>query len=246
MNSGEGAVVVIPTYQEVTNLPDLLERVCASLPQARILVVDDVSGDGTPELIRRHPLADQRLFIVERTIERGFASALRNGYRWALDQRARTVIQMDADFSHDPADLPRLLEQIECGVGLVIGSRYCSGGEIRNWSKWREFLSRCAGSYVRFWTGLPLHDPTAGFRAFRADVLSEILNYPFLCDGYAFQVETAHAAWKLGATIGEIPVIFTERREGQSKLSMAIVRESIFRIPGLRWRNRMTRPPGPC
>jgi dolichol-phosphate mannosyltransferase len=243
MITGEGAVVVIPTYQEATNLPDLLERVCAALPEARIVVVDDVSGDGTPELIRRHPLADRRLFIIERTGERGFASALRDGYRWALDQGAHTVIQMDADFSHDPADLPRLLEQIECGAGLVIGSRYCPGGEIHNWSKWREFLSRCAGSYVRFWTGLPLHDPTAGFRAFRADVLSEILKHPFLCDGYAFQVEIAHAAWKLDATISEIPVLFTERREGQSKLSMAIVRESILRIPGLRRRNGIMRPP---
>jgi glycosyltransferase involved in cell wall biosynthesis len=237
MNTGEGAVVVIPTYQEAANLPDLLDRVCSSLSQARIVVVDDVSGDGTPELIRRHPLAGRRLFVIERTGRRGFASALQEGYRWALDRGASVVIQMDADSSHDPADLPRLLEGIEHGAGLVIGSRYCPGGEIRNWSKWREFFSRCAGHYVRFWTGLPLRDPTAGFRAFRADLLTELLKRSYDCDGYAFQVETAHAAWKRGERISEIPVVFTERREGQSKLSMAIIRESILRIPLLSWKN---------
>lgn len=237
MTRGEGAVVVIPTFQEAANLPDLLDRITASLPGARIVVVDDASGDGTPEILLRHPLAGRHLFLIERRGERGFARALRDGHRWALDHGARVVIQMDADFSHDPADLPRLLEQVERGADLVIGSRYCPGGKIRNWSKWREFLSRRAGSYVRFWTGLPLHDPTAGFRAFRADILTEILKQPTHCDGYAFQVETAHAVWKLGGIIREIPVLFTERREGYSKLSMAIVRESILRIPQLRLRN---------
>lgn len=234
MNTGEGAVVVIPTYQEAANLPDLLDRVLSCLPQAEIIVVDDASGDGTPELIRGHALAERRLFLIERTGQRGFANALQDGYRWALGRGASVVVQMDADYSHDPADLPRLLDEIHHGAGLVIGSRYCPGGEIRNWSKWREFLSRRAGAYVRFWTGLPLHDPTAGFRAFRAEILAAILKRTYLCDGYAFQAETAHAVWKLGETIIEIPVVFIERREGQSKLSMTIIRESILRIPLLR------------
>lgn len=233
MNSGDGAVVVVPTYQEAANLPDLLDLILRALPAAKVLVVDDASGDGTPELLRDHPLFGERLDLLERTGRRGFASALLDGYRRAIGDGARVVVQMDADFSHDPADLPRLLDAIHGGTDLVIGSRYCPGGEIRNWSKWREILSRCAGFYVRFWTGLPLRDPTAGFRAFRADALSENLKHPTRCDGYAFQIETAHRLWKQGADIREIPVVFTERREGKSKLSPRIVWETILRIPEL-------------
>jgi dolichol-phosphate mannosyltransferase len=233
MNSGDGAVVVVPTYQEAANLPDLLDLILRTLPAAKVLVVDDASGDGTPELLREHPLFGERLDLSERNGRRGFAAALLDGYRRAIGEGARVVVQMDADFSHDPADLPRLLDAIHEGADLVIGSRYCPGGEIRNWSKWREILSRCAGFYVRFWTGLPLRDPTAGFRAFRAESLSEIAKHPTRCDGYAFQIETALRLWKQGADIREIPVVFTERREGKSKLSPRIVWETILRIPNL-------------
>ena len=137
---------------------------------------------------------------------------------------------MDADWSHDPEDLPRLLAALT-DSDCVIGSRYCRGGGVQNWSKLREFLSRSAARYVRLWTGLSLQDPTAGFRMYRSSILGQILQSTTKCDGYGFQVEMAHAAWTAGASIIEVPVLFVERRAGQSKLTFNIVIEAIFKIP---------------
>lgn len=226
-------VVVVPVYHERANLPELVKQIAAAAPEAAILLVDDASGDGTPEWARAHPDFGTRLFLLARPAKAGLASALRNGYAWALDHGAERIAQMDADFSHAPADLPRLFAALAT-ADLVIGSRYCDGGGVREWSWWRERLSRFAGSYVRFWTGLPLADPTAGFRAFRAEVLRQILSKPTRCDGYGFQIEVAHAAWRASAKLREIPIIFHERRQGASKLSLRIVLESIARVPGLR------------
>jgi dolichol-phosphate mannosyltransferase len=226
-------VVVLPVYHERANLPELVKQVAAAMPEAATLLVDDASGDGTPEWAREHPDFGTRLFLLARPAKAGLASALRAGYAWALDHDAEKVAQMDADFSHDPADLPRLFGAL-AAADLVIGSRYCDGGGVRDWSWWRRRLSRFAGTYVRFWTGLPLADPTAGFRAFRAEVLHGILSKPTQCDGYGFQIEVAHAAWRAGAKLREIPIIFHERRQGASKLSLRIVLESIARVPGLR------------
>ncbi|MCP5533473.1 MAG: polyprenol monophosphomannose synthase [Akkermansiaceae bacterium] len=227
------AVLVVPTYQEAANLPELLEGIFRSVPDLRVLIVNDASGDGTAEWLRAHPAYGGRVFLLQRAGKSGFASALCDGYRWALAQDAEIILQMDADLSHDPRDLPRLIEALNDGAGMAIGSRYCPGGAIRHWSRWRRFLSRAAGAYVRIWTGLPLHDPTAGLRAFRRAVLEAVMSTPKRCDGYGFQVETAHAAWKHGSIVKEIPVVFSERREGRSKLSSRIVWEAVLRVPFL-------------
>lgn len=243
MLTGEGAVVVVPTYQEAGNLPVLLDGLLRGLPELRVLVVDDVSGDGTPEWVRSHGLFGQRLFLITRDRKAGLASALCEGFRWALDHGAESVVQMDADLSHDPADVSRLLDALRRGADLAIGSRYCPGGGIRHWSRWRRFLSHGAGVYVRLWTGMPIGDPTAGFRAYRAEILSKALHAPMHCDGYGFQVEIAHAVWKLSGVVRELPVVFTERREGQSKLSSGIIWEAVLRVPTLRWKLLIKGPP---
>lgn len=226
-------VVVVPAYRERENLPHLVAGIFTAAPGADVLIVDDASGDGTPEWVRAHGDFEKRLFLLARPGKAGLAPALTAGYAWALENGAARIAQMDADLSHDPADLPRLLAELD-EADLVIGSRYCEGGGVRDWSWWRLRLSRFAGSYVRFWTGLPVADPTAGFRAFRADVLRKILAKTTRCDGYGFQVEVAYAAWRAGAVLREIPIIFHERRQGSSKLSLRIIFESVLRIPVLR------------
>ncbi|MCU0749127.1 MAG: polyprenol monophosphomannose synthase [Akkermansiaceae bacterium] len=235
MHSGKGVVIVVPTYQEAANLPILLDQLLPALPEARLWIVDDASGDGTPEQLKQHPLFGERLFLLERSGKSGLASALCDGFRIALAEGAEIIVQMDADLSHDPADVVRLIEAAADGADLAIGSRYCVGGGIRHWSPWRRLLSRAAAAYVRGWTGMNLSDPTAGFRAFRAPALARALESPTACDGYGFQVEMAHTVWKQGGVIREVPVVFTERREGQSKLSSAIVYEAILRVPLLCW-----------
>ncbi len=229
--SGYEAAVVIPAYQEAANLPALIAGIRRALPEGLVIVIDDASGDGTPEMIRGMEGFGDSLVLLERPGKSGFASALCAGYRLAIFAGARQVAQMDADLSHDPADLPKLLDCLRQGHDLAVGSRYCPGGRVDHWSPWRRRLSRGAGCYVRWWTGLPLHDPTAGFRAFRVQALSEALATPKRCDGYAFQVEMAHAVWKRGGKIAEVPVVFHERREGRSKLSSAIVMEAVLRVP---------------
>lgn len=243
MHSGKGVVIVVPTYQEAANLPTLLDQLLPALPEAKVLIVDDASGDGTPGFLKQHPLYGSRLLLLERAGKSGLASALCDGFRWALADGAEIIVQMDADLSHDPSDVARLIESANDGADLVIGSRYCEGGGICHWSLWRRFLSRSAATYVRLWTGMRLMDPTAGFRAFRAASLVRALQSPVGCDGYGFQVEMAHAIWKKGGVILEVPVIFTERREGESKLSSSIVSEAILRVPLLRWRRLKQEPP---
>lgn len=232
-SSGHGTIVLVPTYHERENVPELLEQLFAALPDARILIVDDASGDGLPEWFKSHARYGSTLHLLERKEKAGLGPALHAGYLRALELGAETIAQLDADFSHDPADLPRLLEALGSDQDLVIGSRYCDGGEVRHWSGPRRALSLLAGHYVRFWTGLPLRDPTAGFRIFRAGPLREILVHPPRCNGYGFQVEIAHALWKRGRRLLEVPVVFTERRQGTSKLSPGLIREAILKIPQL-------------
>jgi dolichol-phosphate mannosyltransferase len=229
--------IVVPTYREASNLPGLLDQLFVAVPSAMVLVVDDASGDGAPEFIRGHALHGTRLFLLERKTKQGLGSALWMGYQRALAMGAERIAQMDADFSHDPADLPRLFAALGQGADLAIGSRYCAGGSIRQWAWWRKLLSRSAGHYVRLWTGLPVSDPTAGLRAFRAKALQGAMARQAGCDGYGFQVEMAHAVWKQGGAIREVPVVFTERREGKSKLSFSIILEAVFGVPRLRWRD---------
>ena len=223
--------VVVPTYNERENLPALATAL-VGLPGINVLVVDDQSPDGTgAEADRLAAESGGRLTVVHRTGRRGLGLSYVDGMRSALRAGATHVCQMDADFSHDPADVPRLLAATE-SADLAIGSRYVPGGALRDWPAHRKALSAFANAYVRVITRLPVHDCTSGFRCWRASLLAGLPLERVLSDGYAFQVELAWEAHAAGARIVEVPITFVERRQGRSKLSGRVIAESA-RLP---WR----------
>jgi dolichol-phosphate mannosyltransferase len=219
-------VVVVPTYNERSNLPALAAALLRE-PDLCVLVVDDDSPDGTgAEADRLSTESRGRLTVLHRTGMRGLGRAYVDGMRAALRMGATHVCQMDADFSHDPADVPRLVAETAT-ADLVIGSRYVPGGALRDWPAHRVALSAFANRYVRTITGLPVHDCTSGFRCWRAELLARLPLERILSDGYAFQVELTWEARAAGARIVEMPITFVERREGQSKLSGRVIVESV-------------------
>jgi glycosyltransferase involved in cell wall biosynthesis len=195
-----------------------------------VLVVDDASPDGTGAVAEELAARDPGIHVMHRPAKSGLGPAYRAGLRWGLDRGYEVLVEMDADLSHDPAQLPRLLASV-AGADLVIGSRYVGGGDVREWTAGRLTLSTWGNRYVRGLTGLPVRDATSGFRAFRAPVLRSIAVDRLTSDGYAFQVETALRAWRAGFTIVEVPITFVERREGASKLSRRVVAEAAWRVP---------------
>lgn len=218
-------LVVVPTYNERENLP-LLAAALLEIPGLSVLVVDDGSPDGTGEEADRVAgRSGGRLSVMHRTGPRGLGRSYVDGMRAALRQDVTHVLQMDADFSHDPADVPRLLEAAR-GADLVIGSRYVPGGQLRDWPRHRIALSVMANRYVRTITGLPVHDCTSGFRCWSAGLLTRIPLERVVSEGYAFQVELAWEARVAGARIVEVPITFVERRSGESKLSGRVLVES--------------------
>ena len=236
-------LVIIPTYNERDNLPALVERLLA-IPGVRVLVVDDASPDGTGDVADRLTAQDARVSVLHRTRNRGLGRSYVDGMQHALDGDATHICQMDADFSPDPADIPRLLEA-SAGAGLVIGSRYVRGGALRNWAWHRVLLSAFANRYVRAITRLPVRDCTSGFRCWRRDLLARVPLGDITSDGYAFLVEMAWAAHRAGGRIVEIPITFVERRHGTSKMSWRVVVESML----LPWQlvarpRRPSLPPG--
>jgi dolichol-phosphate mannosyltransferase len=224
-------LVVVPTYNERENLPPLVAALL-DIADLQVLVVDDGSPDGTGEeadrLCERYP---GRMQVIHRTGPRGLGRSYVDGMRAALATGATHVCQMDADFSHDPADVPRLLAASD-RADLVIGSRYVPGGTLHNWPWHRVMLSAFANAYVRAITRLPVRDCTAGFRCWRRELLARLPLDRIMSDGYAFQVELAWEAMAAGGRIAEIPVAFVERRQGASKLSSGVIAESIW----LPWR----------
>jgi len=225
------ACVVIPTYEEAENLPALVAATRAAL-ECTIGVVDDGSPDGTGDVA--DALAGSGLWVLHRPRKAGLASAYVAGFRRALAGGADYVLQMDADFSHDPADLPRLLSAARAGADLVIGSRYVDGGGVEGWSRHRELLSRAGCAYARAVLGGPVRDLTGGFKCFRAAALRAIDLDAIAAGGFAFQVETTHRALRGGLRVEEVPITFHERRAGHSKLSAGIAAEALWRIPALR------------
>lgn len=224
-------VVIVPTYNERHNLPAIASELLR-IPGLRILVVDDNSPDGTgTEADRLAAASGGRLTALHRSGARGLGRSYVDGMRTALRMHATHVCQMDADLSHDPADLPRLLAAT-AAADLAIGSRYVAGGALRDWPAHRAALSAFANRYVRVITGLPVHDCTSGFKCFRAELLSRLPLDRIVSDGYAFQVELAWEAHAAGARIVEVPITFVERRQGQSKLSSRVIGESAI----LPWR----------
>lgn len=228
--SGSGsakALVLVPTYNERENLPVLAERLLA-IPNVHVLVIDDGSPDGTGALADGIAAASQgRLTVLHRTGKRGLGRSYVDGMRAALATDAELVLQMDADLSHDPKYVPDLL-QAATGADLVIGSRYLHGVSVVNWPLRRLMLSTFANWYVRTVTGMAVRDCTAGFRCWRREAVAQLPLDGITSDGYSFQVETLFLAFEAGCRVAEVPIIFVERREGASKISGGVIRESVF------------------
>ena len=230
-------LVIIPTYNEKENIEKII-RYVFNLPMAfDILVVEDNSPDGTADIVKRlmQEFPD-RLFIEERKGKLGLGTAYIHGFKWALERDYQYVTEMDADFSHNPDDLIRLHDACANGADLAVGSRYKCGVNVVNWPMGRVLMSYYASAYVRFVTGMKVRDTTAGFVCYTRRVLETIDYDRIKFIGYAFQIEMKYTAWKLGFKIEEVPIIFTDRREGQSKMSKGIFREAVFGVINLRLR----------
>jgi dolichol-phosphate mannosyltransferase len=234
--AGAGAWVVLPTYNEAENLGDITAAILAALPAATLLVVDDGSPDGTGEIADGLATADPRVRVLHRAAKAGLGRAYLAGFRVALDGGAERVIQMDADWSHDPAATPSLLAPLLAGTAdLVIGSRYTPGGQVVDWGIFRRVVSRGGSLFARVVLGLPANDLTGGFKAWRAATLAGVDFAGVHAGGYVFQVEMTYRAQRGGARIREVPITFRDRRVGQSKMSRRIIVEALVVVLQLRW-----------
>jgi len=223
-------LVILPTYNEAEMIQTALDEVLAKAPGVDVLVVDDGSPDGTAAKVKSHAAFKKRLHIMERPGKAGLGSAYRAAFQWALEKGYDSVVEMDADLSHDPADVPRLLAALGEGADLAVGSRYLNGIRILNWPQSRLWISTFGGWYARTLTGLPMTDPTSGFKAIRRRVLEGLNWDQFTSQGYGFQVELHFFAWQAGFKVQEVPIVFTERREGNSKMSTHIALEAAKRV----------------
>ena len=221
--------VIIPTYNERENLEAISARVRAAVPAADILIVDDNSPDGTGELADKLAADDDQFHVLHRPGKAGLGAAYIAGFSWALDQGYGAVVEMDADGSHQPDELPRLLAALD-RADLVLGSRWVPGGTVRNWPRSREILSRGGNAYARIMLGISLRDATGGFRVFRAETLRRIGLDKVESQGYCFQVDLARRTIKAGLRVSEVPITFVERTRGASKMSKAIVAEALWRV----------------
>ena len=229
------ALVIIPTYNERENIRRIIDSVLRQDGRLEVLIVDDGSPDGTGEIVAELQGIDSRIHLLEREKKMGLGTAYIAGFRWALERDYDYILEMDADFSHDPAHLKQFLSAIETN-DLVLGSRYQEGRvTVVNWPISRLILSYSANLYARAVTGLPVWDATGGFKCFRRSVLETIDLSHVRSNGYAFQIEMSFRAWKRGFRIAEIPIVFVDRTEGTSKMSRSIVREAIWMVWRLRW-----------
>jgi len=237
------AWLVLPTYNEAENVEALVEAARASLPaSARVLIVDDSSPDGSGEIAERLAAAHDDVEVLHRARKEGLGPAYIAGFRRALAGGAELVLEMDSDFSHDPAYLPRLLEAAR-RADLVLGSRYVPGGGISDWGPLRKAISRGGSAYARLVLGVEVQDLTGGFKCFRREVLEAIDLDSVQARGYAFQVEMTYRAIKAGFRVVEVPIVFRDRRAGDSKMDRAIVAEAVWRVPLLRFGRRAKKIP---
>ncbi len=225
-------LIIIPTFNESSNIKVLLPRIFKYVPQVSVLVVDDGSPDGTAEVVQELQVNFPNLFLEQRNSKSGLGSAYRFGFKWGLERGYEELIEMDADMSHRVRDLVKMIERRSATpeIGLVIGSRWIKGGSTVNWPKRREILSRAANLYVRVMLGMGVNDSTAGFRIYSADLLRKIPLDSIKSEGYSFQIEMTRAAKRAGAKIIEVPITFREREIGISKMSSAIVREAMMLV----------------
>ncbi|MEF3402797.1 polyprenol monophosphomannose synthase [Agromyces sp. CCNWLW203] len=238
------ALVVIPTYNERENIAAIVSRVRTAVPAASVLVVDDSSPDGTGVIADELAAADASVRVLHRTEKSGLGAAYLDAFAWALAEGFDPIVQMDADGSHQPEQLTRLLDalaDVETPVDLVIGSRWIDGGSIENWPRRRQWLSRGGSAYARWVLRLPTRDATAGYRAFRADALRRIRLDDVHTRGYGFQVDMLWHAREAGLVVVEVPVTFVERARGRSKMSAGIVIEAMMRVTGWGIRSRLGR-----
>jgi dolichol-phosphate mannosyltransferase len=229
-----GTWVVLPTYNEIENLPQIGPAILERLPGATLLVVDDSSPDGTGRLADVMSAADAHVQVLHRPAKQGLGRAYSAGFKVALERGAERLVQMDADWSHDPAYLPELVGRLK-DADLVIGSRYVPGGGVRNWGFMRRLVSRGGSLFARAVLGLSPHDLTGGFKAWRRDTLADLPWQQLHSGGYVFQIETTYVASRQGARVAEIPIVFVDRRLGASKMSRRIIFEALAVVIRLRW-----------
>lgn len=229
-------LVIIPTYNERENIVPVVEAVFSLNEEFHVLIVDDGSPDGTADLVKKtQEKFKEKLFLKERKGKLGLGTAYILGFYWALEKGYEYIFEMDADFSHHPEDLPRLLKACKNSADVAVGSRYVPGGKTENWPKKRILLSKGASLYTRIITGLPVKDPTAGFVCYKRQVLEELNLKTIKFVGYAFQIEMKFRAWKKGFKIVEIPITFTERAYGESKMNRNIIEEGVLGVLKMQW-----------
>ncbi|UPW04868.1 polyprenol monophosphomannose synthase [Rhodococcus pyridinivorans] len=234
-------LVIIPTYNERENLGRIITRLHAALPHTHVLVVDDGSPDGTGDLADDLAAADERIAVLHRTEKNGLGAAYIAGFRWGLEHGYAVLVEMDADGSHAPEQLHLLLEKVDAGADLVLGSRYVPGGTVVNWPWHREVLSRGGNIYSRLALGVSIQDITGGYRAYRREVLEKLDLDAIASHGYCFQVDLAWRTLQAGFTVAEVPITFTEREIGESKMNGNIVQEALVRVTVWGLRSRLAR-----
>lgn len=234
-------LVILPTYNEVENIEEVIGLVRETVPEAHVLVVDDGSPDGTAELAERVGAELGQVEVMRRQAKAGLGSAYRAGFRWGLERGFEAMVEMDSDLSHDPRALTELLAGVDRGADLVVGSRYVPGGSIPDWALHRRLLSRWGNRYAGVVLGLRVRDATAGYRAYRATILAEIDLDAVRADGYGFQIEMAYQVARHGGQIVEVPISFTDRVRGKSKMSGRIVLEALALVTWWGIRDRLFR-----
>ena len=227
-------LIVVPTYNERENVAALIPALFKVAPTADVMLIDDNSPDKTADFAEQSFGANPRFLVLRRQMQQGYGRSLIEGYRAAVDRNYARLVQLDADFSHDPAVVSSLIDTADA-ADVVIGSRYCAGGRVANWPLRRRLLSRFANQYVRTVTGLTVNDSTSGFRCYNRPALQVLLETPITAEGYAFLVETTFRAQRAGLQITEVPITFVDRREGQSKMSRKIILESVVKPWRLRF-----------
>ena len=235
-------LIIIPTYNERDNLPQLIKRINAQPAEADVLVVDDNSPDGTGRLADEIAAVNPTVNVLHRQEKNGLGRAYFAGFQWALERHYEFVFEMDGDFSHNPDDIPAFLQAAQ-SADCVLGSRYRNGIRVINWPLKRLMLSMCAAKYVRVITGMPFSDPTGGFKCFRRRALASVNLDAVRSNGYSFQIEMTHKLWRQGMKIAEVPIVFTDRFLGSSKMSSKIVREALVIVWGLWLQNGLRRSP---
>lgn len=222
-------IVIIPTYNEAENIEKLIAKILSVDPSLNILIVDDNSPDGTARIVQNIMANDERIHLIQRPGKLGLGTAYIDGFRYAIERGYEAIFEMDADFSHNPEDIPRFLQEID-SADLVIGSRYLTGVNVINWPLQRLILSYFANLYTRIITGMPIQDATGGFKCFRTEALRKIDLSKVKTNGYGFQIEMNFRFWANGFRVKEIPIIFTDRRNGTSKMNKKIIFEAVLLV----------------